>query len=70
MPAFVASASAPAELVESLKAAFVAASRRPWFEEFAEVLLLDGFADVDDADFATTLAWDREACAAGYEAPA
>jgi ABC-type phosphate/phosphonate transport system substrate-binding protein len=70
MPAFVASASMSAEMIASLKAVFAAASNRPWFAEFAEVLLLDGFADVDEEDFAATLAWDREACAAGYELPA
>ncbi len=70
MPAFVASASAPAEMIAGLKAAFAEASNRPWFAEFADGLLLDGFADVDDADFATTLAWDREARAAGYDLPA
>jgi ABC-type phosphate/phosphonate transport system substrate-binding protein len=70
MPAFVGSASVSAELIASLKGAFAAASNRPWFTEFAEVLLLDGFAVVDEADFAATLAWDREARAAGYELPA
>ena len=70
MPAFVASASVSAKMIASLKAAFAAASNRPWFAEFAEVLLLDGFADVDEADFAATLAWDREARAAGYDVPA
>jgi hypothetical protein len=70
MPAFVGSASVSAEMIASLKAAFAAASNRPWFAEFAEVLLLDGFNVVDEAGFAATLAWDREARAAGYELPA
>ena len=70
MAAFVASAPAPAKMIAGLKAAFAEAANRPWFAEFADGLLLDGFADVDDADFATTLAWDREARAAGYDLPA
>jgi ABC-type phosphate/phosphonate transport system substrate-binding protein len=70
MPAFVASAAAPAKMLESLEAAFVAAASRPWFAEFAEPLLLDGFVGVREADFEPTLAWDREARAAGYERPA
>ena len=70
MPAFVASASAPPQMVAGLKAAFADASLRPWFAEFADELLLDGFAAVDEADFAATLAWDREARAAGYDLPA
>jgi len=70
MPAFVASASAPPELVAALKAAFAGASLRPWFAEFADELLLDGFAAVDEADFAATLARDRQARAAGYDLPA
>jgi ABC-type phosphate/phosphonate transport system substrate-binding protein len=70
MPAFVASASAPPQMIASLKAAFAGASLRPWFAELADELLLDGFAAVDEADFAATLAWDREARAAGYDLPA
>ena len=70
MPAFVAAASAPAALVTQLRAAFVAAAARRWFEPFRELLLLEGFAAADATHFATTLAWDREARAAGYELPA
>ena len=70
MPALVASASASPGIVASLKAAFAEAGRQPWFAQFADFLLLDGFADVDEADFAQTLAWDREARAAGYDMPA
>ena len=35
----------------------------------AKRLLITGFKPVDHADFATTLAWDREAKAAGYDVP-
>jgi ABC-type phosphate/phosphonate transport system substrate-binding protein len=70
MPAFVSSSSAPAEMIARLKSAFFAASSQAWFAEFADGLLLDGLAAVDEADFAVTLAWDREARAAGYEVPA
>jgi len=69
MPAFVASISAPTGMIARLKAAFAEASLRPWFAEFADGLLLDGFAAVKEADFAATLAWDQEARAAGYDFP-
>ena len=70
MPAFVAAAGAPAADVERLRAAFVAAATRDWFAPYRELLLLEGFAAADAAHFATTLAWDRDARAAGYELPA
>lgn len=69
MPAFVAAPCLPADAVARLRAAFTAASSRPWFPELAEPLLIAGFASVDRASFATTLAWDREAVAAGYAVP-
>ena len=70
MPAFVAAAGVPATLVTQLRAALVGAASRGWFESFREPLLLEGFAAADATHFATTLAWDREAKAAGYELPA
>ncbi len=70
MPAFVAAAGTPAADVARLRAAFVAAATREWFAPYRDLLLLDGFVAVDAAHFATTLAWDREARAAGYELPA
>lgn len=70
MPAFVASPGLPAESVGRLRAAFAAAATRPGFAEHGEALLIAGFAPVDHASFATTLAWDREAVAAGYPVPA
>ena len=70
MPAFVAAASAPPELVTRLRAAFVAAAGRDWFAPLGEALMIDGFAAVDRAQYATTLEWDREARAAGYDLPA
>lgn len=69
MPAFVAAPSLPAEAVARLRTAFAAAAARPWFADFAEPLLIAGFEPVDHASYATTLAWDREAVAAGYLAP-
>jgi hypothetical protein len=45
-------------------------SRHPWFREFANTLLIEGFAAVDTADYARTLEWDRAAKAAGYAYPA
>jgi ABC-type phosphate/phosphonate transport system substrate-binding protein len=70
MPPFVAAEAMPRELIERLRAAFSAASSRPWFAPFREQLLLEGFAPVAEAAFAPLLRWDREARAAGYELPA
>lgn len=70
MPAFVASPSLPTDLAIGLRAAFVAAAERSWFAPLGEALLIRGFAAVDHASYATTLAWDREAKAAGYPYPA
>ena len=69
MPAFVAAPGLPAAAVARLRAALVAAATRPWFPAVAEPLLLAGFAPVTGADFATTLAWDRDAVEAGYAEP-
>ncbi|MBM3526066.1 MAG: phosphate/phosphite/phosphonate ABC transporter substrate-binding protein, partial [Alphaproteobacteria bacterium] len=69
-PAFVATPSLPADAVARLRAAFAAASGRPWFGELAEPLCLAGFAAVSHEDFAPTLAWDRAAHDAGYPVPA
>jgi ABC-type phosphate/phosphonate transport system substrate-binding protein len=69
MPAFVAAPSLPAAAVDRLRAAFATAAGRPWFPELAAPLLLAGFAPVDQASFATTLAWDAEAREAGYPLP-
>ena len=70
MPAFVASPSMPAEQVQRLKDAFMRARDRPWFPPLADALLLQGFAEVDQAAFSTTLDWERDAIAAGYDTPA
>jgi ABC-type phosphate/phosphonate transport system substrate-binding protein len=70
MPAFVAAAGAPAELLARLRAAFVSAASRPWFARCAEPLLLEGFAEASAASFAPLLELDRAARAAGFEWPA
>ena len=70
LPAFVTAASTPASLVDALRVAFADASRRAWFDEHADALLIDGFAPVDTTYYARTLEWDREAKAAGYAHPA
>jgi len=69
-PAFVAAVGAPPTLVSALREAFGAAATRSWFGPFREQLLVDGFAPVDASTYRTTLAWDREAKAAGYDVPA
>jgi ABC-type phosphate/phosphonate transport system substrate-binding protein len=70
MPAFVAAAAAPAEMIARLRAAFVNAATRAWFAPLGEFLLLKGFAATSVASFATLLQWDRAAKAAGFERPA
>jgi ABC-type phosphate/phosphonate transport system substrate-binding protein len=69
MPAFVAAPALPARSIARLRMAFAGAARRPWFAELAAPLLLAGFAPVERAAFATTLAWDRAARDAGYDTP-
>jgi ABC-type phosphate/phosphonate transport system substrate-binding protein len=70
MPAFVAAAGAPADMIARLREAFVAARTRPWFASFADELRLDGFASADAAAYGVLLDWDRAANAAGYAEPA
>ena len=70
IPAFVTAGSTPASTISALRHAFVNVSRHPWFREFANTLLIEGFAAVDTADYARTLEWDRAARAAGYAYPA
>jgi ABC-type phosphate/phosphonate transport system substrate-binding protein len=70
MPAFVAAAGTPAEVVARLRAAFTAAAAQPWFAPFADALLLAGFAEARAESFAPLMDWDREAKAAGYPLPA
>ena len=70
MPAFVASPNLPADDVDRLRQAFASAATRPWFPDFKEGLLIDGFEPMSLATFDETLAWDRAARAAGYPLPA
>ena len=70
MPAFVAAADAPRDLVDRLRAAFVTASERRGFGAHGELLQIDGFAPVEASRYDVLLEWDREARSAGYELPA
>jgi ABC-type phosphate/phosphonate transport system substrate-binding protein len=70
MPAFVASAGTPPELIARLREAFTAASGQDWFGPLAEALLLEGFAEVNESSFAPLLEWDVAARAAGFQQPA
>ena len=70
MPALVAAAGAPPELVRRLREAFTAAAARAWFAPLSEPLLLEGFAAASRESFAPLLVWDAEAKAAGYALPA
>ena len=42
------------------------AHTRPWFGQFREALLIEGFAPVTHDVFEATMTWDRAAHAAGY----
>jgi ABC-type phosphate/phosphonate transport system substrate-binding protein len=70
MPAFVAAKDTDPAVAARLRTAFSAAHQRPWFAPLGHKLRLTGFQPMDDADYATTLAWDREAKEAGYPFPA
>jgi ABC-type phosphate/phosphonate transport system substrate-binding protein len=70
MPAFVAAAGAPLEMIGRLRDAFLAARGRNWFGPLAEPLLLEGFAEVSVESFEPLLRWERAAKAAGFERPA
>jgi ABC-type phosphate/phosphonate transport system substrate-binding protein len=70
LPAFVTAATTPASTIDALRTAFATASQRSWFGEYADPLLIEGFASVDTPDYARTLDWDRAAKAAGYAYPA
>jgi len=69
MPAFVAAAGTPAVVIDRLRSAFLAASRQTWFGPLAELLLLEGFAEVSEESYATLLRWERAARAAGFDRP-
>jgi ABC-type phosphate/phosphonate transport system substrate-binding protein len=70
MPAFVAAAGTPDEVVSRLRAAFMAAPHREWFAPLAAQLLLAGFARAETASYRVLLEWDRAAHTAGYPQPA
>lgn len=70
MPAFVTSTSTAPEITTALRRSFLSAAQQPWFAEFAEELLIEGFAAVERSDFDRTLAWHDAALAAGYPYPA
>jgi ABC-type phosphate/phosphonate transport system substrate-binding protein len=69
IPAFVAAADTPVEVVLRLRAAFIDAVHRPWFAPLADQLLLEGFDQAGEGAYATLLEWDRAANAAGYDRP-
>lgn len=70
MPAFVAAAGVPADVVARLRSAFASAAQNSWFGELAEPLMLEGFAKVGRETFDPALEWDAQARAAGYLEPA
>lgn len=70
IPAFVAGSATPPEIIGRLRSAFAAASAQAWFPPLAEALCLEGFEAVEQASFAKTLRWARDAEAVGYPVPA
>lgn len=70
MPAFVAAADVPADVVARLRTAFASAAAKSWFGEVTEPLMLAGFAEVSRETFDPALQWDTQARAAGYVEPA
>lgn len=70
MPAFVASPSLPTEIVWRLREAFSNVAKKPWFAQFRDALLIEGFAPATHSSFNRTLAWNKAANAAGYPVPA
>lgn len=70
MPALVAAAGVPPNMVERLRAALLGAAAQAWFQDYAGLLQLAGFEPVAAGSYAPMLAWDREARSAGYDLPA
>ena len=70
MPAFVAAASAPPDMIGRLRGAFLAARGQSWFAPLADPLLLEGFAEVSAESYAPLLQWAHAAKAAGFDRPA
>ena len=70
MPAFVAAANVPDDVVARLRGAFTSAAGRSWFAELAEPLMIEGFAPTPRDAFDLALEWDAQARAADYREPA
>jgi ABC-type phosphate/phosphonate transport system substrate-binding protein len=70
IPSFVAAADTAADDVGRLRTAFKSAASKAWFAPLGDLLLLEGFAEVTQARYATLLEWDQAARAAGYGLPA
>jgi ABC-type phosphate/phosphonate transport system substrate-binding protein len=70
MPAFVAASGAPADMIGRLRGAFLAARGQSWFGPLAQLLLLEGFAEVSEESYAPLLQWEHAAKVAGFDRPA
>ena len=55
---------------EPLTGAFLAARRQSWFASLAELLLLEGFAEVGEESYTPLLQWAHAAKAACFDRPA
>ncbi len=70
MPAFVAAADVPEDVVARLRGALTSAASRSWFAELADPLMIEGFAQTRRGVFDLALEWDAQARAADYPEPA
>jgi ABC-type phosphate/phosphonate transport system substrate-binding protein len=69
VPPLIASPATPADTVERLRAALLAATSDPETAPILDELLLAGFAQVDAADYDQSKVQAQEAAAAGYPLP-
>ncbi|WP_293802269.1 PhnD/SsuA/transferrin family substrate-binding protein [uncultured Bosea sp.] len=69
IPFFVATHSCPPQVVEALRAAFLAIEEASELAAIRERLLLNGFSPVSEPSYDLLGVWDAEALAAGYETP-
>jgi ABC-type phosphate/phosphonate transport system substrate-binding protein len=70
IPMLIASRHCADEVVARLRASLICFGDTPETVSLRDELCLSGFVTVSSADYEKTLAWDREAIAAGYPMPA
>ncbi|TNE35554.1 MAG: ABC transporter substrate-binding protein [Alphaproteobacteria bacterium] len=70
IPPIVANSGIDPEILAHLQDVFVGAKGNPDLAPLLDILMLEGFAKVTEADYALPLQWEREAIAADYPYPA